>query len=105
MRSSSNASVGEPLFQSTAFFVHLTQGKLVTEIDNKLEDLDEQPDVSTPKSSDVNDGSVISEEPAMDASFMSESIYQKMPSPSSGRLKHKSISASFQLVGEGLFVG
>lgn len=63
----------------------------LTEIDNKLEDLDEQPDVSTPKSSDVNDGSVISEDPAMDASFMSESIYQKMPSPSSGRLKHKSI--------------
>lgn len=30
-----------------------------------------------------------SEDPAMDASFMSESIYQKLPSPRS--LKHRSI--------------
>lgn len=71
----------------------LTVGEIVTEIDNKLEDLDEQPDdVSTPRSSDVNDGSIVSEDPAMDASFMSESIYQKLPSPSSKSLRHKTIS-------------
>ncbi|KAL2849044.1 mitochondrial division protein 1 [Aspergillus pseudodeflectus] len=65
----------------------------VTEIENKLEDMQEeeaqnQP-VATPGSSEANDDSLVSEDPAMDASFMSESIYQKLPSPRS--LKHRSI--------------
>ena len=47
---------------------------------------------ATPKSSEVNEDSILSEDPAMDASFMSESIYQKLPSPKS--VKHKSISRS-----------
>lgn len=53
----------------------------LTDLDNRLEDMDEQPEVSTPKSSDVNDGSIASESAGME--FMSESIYQKLPSPSS----------------------
>ncbi|KAL2821480.1 mitochondrial division protein 1 [Aspergillus granulosus] len=65
----------------------------ITEIDNKLEDMLEeeaqnQP-VTTPGSSEVNHDAAGSEDPAMDASFMSESIYQKLPSPRS--LKHRSI--------------
>jgi division protein 1 len=68
---------------------------IVTEIENKLEDMQEeeaqnQP-VATPGSSEANDDSLVSEDPAMDASFMSESIYQKLPSPRS--LKHRSIRA------------
>lgn len=67
----------------------------VTELDNKLEDLqEEQPEsqaaVATPKSSEANEDSFVSEDPAMDASFMSESIYQKMSSPKS--IKQRSIS-------------
>lgn len=66
------------------------------DIDNKLEDIDEQPaDLSTPKSSDANEDSISSEDPAMDASFMSESIYQKLPSPSAKSLKHKPIRMFF----------
>ncbi|KAL5363402.1 mitochondrial division protein 1 [Aspergillus floccosus] len=66
----------------------------LTELDNKLEDLqEEQPEsqaaVATPKSSEANEDSFVSEDPAMDASFMSESIYQKMSSPKS--IKQKSI--------------
>ncbi|KAE8369603.1 mitochondrial division protein 1 [Aspergillus caelatus] len=64
----------------------------LTELENKLEDIEEEtPEASavlgTPKSS-ANDEPTTSEDPAMDASFMSESIYQKIPSPKS--LKHKS---------------
>ncbi|KAL5343164.1 WD40-repeat-containing domain protein [Aspergillus crustosus] len=66
----------------------------ITEIDNKLEDMEDeetqsQTAVPTPGSSEVNDDSIVSEDPAMDASFMSESIYQKLPSPKS--LRHRSI--------------
>ncbi|EAW13166.1 WD repeat-containing protein [Aspergillus clavatus NRRL 1] len=66
----------------------------LTEIDNKLEDIQEDTPgtpvaVSTPKSSEAADDSVLSEDSAMDASFMSESIYQKLPSPKS--LKKRSI--------------
>ncbi|KAJ9303030.1 hypothetical protein DTO271G3_404 [Paecilomyces variotii] len=57
------------------------------EIDNKLEEVGEEEEAeetpvtaTTPKSSDPN-GSLSSEDQAMDASFMSESIYQKLPSP------------------------
>jgi division protein 1 len=73
----------------------------VTEIDNKLEDLEEEApktpvQAATPKSSAANDDSVISEDPAMDASFMSESIYQKLPSHSPRSLKQRSISTVYQ---------
>ena len=69
----------------------------VTEIDNKLEDIQEQsPETpttaATPKSDEANESSFTSEDPAMDASFMSESIYQKLPSQSPKSLKHKSTS-------------
>lgn len=64
-------------------------------MDNKLEDIQEEsPETetaATPKS-DEADESFTSEDPAMDASFMSESIYQKLPSPSPKSLKHKSTS-------------
>ncbi|GIJ86251.1 mitochondrial fission protein [Aspergillus pseudoviridinutans] len=68
----------------------------LTEIDNKLEDIQEEAPktpvtAATPKSSAVNDDSVISEDAAMDASFMSESIYQKLPSHSPRSLKKRSI--------------
>jgi hypothetical protein len=69
----------------------------VVEIDNKLEELGEEEETEetpvtamTPKSSEPNDGSISSEDQAMDASFMSESIYQKLPSPKGKR--HRSIS-------------
>ncbi|PYI04569.1 mitochondrial division protein 1 [Aspergillus sclerotiicarbonarius CBS 121057] len=62
----------------------------LTEVENKLEDLqEEEPEVqppATPKSSEANDDSVVSDDPA---SFMSESIYQKIPSPKS--VKQRSI--------------
>ncbi|KAL2830076.1 WD40-repeat-containing domain protein [Aspergillus cavernicola] len=66
----------------------------ITELDNKLEDLEEEEATqnqaaATPGPSGTNEESVGSEDPAMDASFMSESIYQKLPSPRS--LKHRSI--------------
>ena len=68
----------------------------VNEIENKLEDIQEEqqeavvPPPATPKSSEANDDSIVSEDPAMGASFMSESIYQKIPSPKS--VKQRSIS-------------
>ncbi|KAJ5152249.1 Mitochondrial division protein 1 [Penicillium capsulatum] len=70
----------------------------LTELDNKLEDFqpEETPDTTsadeTPKSSEAQDDSVASSgDPAMDASFMSESIYEKLPTPSSKNLRHRSI--------------
>ncbi|THC99468.1 hypothetical protein EYZ11_001017 [Aspergillus tanneri] len=66
----------------------------LTEIDNKLEDIQEEPPqtpglAATPGPLEGNDVSIVSEDPAMDASFMSESIYQKLPSPRS--VKQRSI--------------
>lgn len=67
----------------------------MTDLDNKLEDFPEEEEsqdtpVATPRS-DGQDGSIASSgDPAMDASFMSESIYEKIPSPSSKSLRHKS---------------
>ncbi|PLB44315.1 mitochondrial division protein 1 [Aspergillus steynii IBT 23096] len=66
----------------------------LTEIENKLEDTQEEPPETpaqpvTPASVEGNEDSVASEDPAMDASFMSESIYQKLPSPKS--VKQRSI--------------
>ncbi|KAJ5607259.1 hypothetical protein N7537_003878 [Penicillium hordei] len=67
----------------------------LTDLDNKLEDFPEEEEsqdtpVATPRS-DGQDGSIASSgDPAMDASFMSESIYEKIPSPSPKSLRHKS---------------
>ncbi|KAJ5719329.1 hypothetical protein N7493_007784 [Penicillium malachiteum] len=69
----------------------------LTELDIKLEDLipEETTDTSaaaeTPKSSMEQDESTVSSDPAMDASFMSESIYEKLPNPSPKSLRHRSI--------------
>ncbi|KAJ5568402.1 hypothetical protein N7450_010888 [Penicillium hetheringtonii] len=74
----------------------------VTEIDNKLEDMQEQEDEEkaitnnsaaneTSQSSDTPDDTIGSSgDPAMDASFMSESIYEKLPTPSPRSLRHRS---------------
>jgi len=67
----------------------------VTELDLKLEDLqlEETPDASaaeTPKL-EAPEGSIASSgDPAMDASFMSESIYEKLPTSSPKSLRHRS---------------
>ncbi|KAJ6139750.1 hypothetical protein N7471_006236 [Penicillium samsonianum] len=67
----------------------------LTDLDNKLEDFPEEEEsqdtpVATPLS-DGQDGSIASSgDPAMDASFMSESIYEKIPSPSPKSLRHRS---------------
>ncbi|KAL4943618.1 hypothetical protein BDV06DRAFT_189517 [Aspergillus oleicola] len=65
----------------------------VNEIDSKLEDMEEEEAAQnaqnhTPGESEANEEPTPSEDPAMDASFMSESIYQKLPSPRS--LRHRS---------------
>ncbi|OQE32887.1 hypothetical protein PENFLA_c001G07471 [Penicillium flavigenum] len=68
----------------------------LTDLDNKLEDLPEEESQETPVAtprSDGQDGSIASSgDPAMDASFMSESIYEKIPSPSPKSLRHRSNS-------------
>lgn len=70
---------------------------IVTELDIKLEDFPEEtPETSataeTPQTSEANDDSTVSSgDPAMDASFMSESIYEKLPNPSPKSLRHRSI--------------
>ncbi|KAJ5939359.1 hypothetical protein N7466_002493 [Penicillium verhagenii] len=69
----------------------------LTELDIKLEDFPEEtPETSatgeTPQTSDANDDSAVSSsDPAMDASFMSESIYEKLPTSSPKSLRHRSI--------------
>ncbi|KAJ5802823.1 uncharacterized protein N7503_005273 [Penicillium pulvis] len=69
----------------------------LTELDNKLEDFPEEtPETSataeTPQTSEANDDSTVSSgDPAMDASFMSESIYEKLPNSSPKSLRHRSI--------------
>ncbi|PGG95917.1 mitochondrial division protein 1 [Helicocarpus griseus UAMH5409] len=61
----------------------------LVQLDNKLEDMEEEaatrPD--TPKTNDATDPSVGSDSHAMDASFMSESIYEKIPSPKTWKQK------------------
>jgi mitochondrial division protein 1 len=69
----------------------------VVEIDNKLEDMEEEENETaanqtTPKSGDPRGDSISPEDPVTEASFMSESIYQKLPSPRSR--KYRSISAT-----------
>ncbi|KAJ5339632.1 hypothetical protein N7452_006360 [Penicillium brevicompactum] len=68
----------------------------LTELDNKLEEFPEEESSDTPvatetsqsESQDERPGS--SDDPAMDASFMSESIYEKLPTPSPKSLRHRS---------------
>lgn len=64
------------------------------DLDNKLEDFPEEVSQDTPVAtprSDGQDGSIVSSgDPAMDASFMSESIYEKLPSSSPKSLRHRS---------------
>ncbi|KAL4802137.1 mitochondrial division protein 1 [Aspergillus unguis] len=60
----------------------------VNEIDNKLQDMEEEEAAQTPQATPGESEATeerASEDPAMDASFMSESIYQKLPSPRSLR--------------------
>lgn len=66
----------------------------VNEIENKLEDMGEESEETAQNEAPTpgpegNEEPSSSEDQAMDASFMSESIYQKIPSPRS--LKHRSI--------------
>lgn len=69
---------------------------VVTEIDNKLEDMeDEAPQTNQETPGETEGEEPASEDPAMDASFMSESIYQKLPSPRSLRQRsHRMLSQS-----------
>jgi division protein 1 len=66
----------------------------VTELDVKLEDFQEEESQDTPVAatpqSEEQDESTGSSDPAMEASFMSESIYDKLPSPSPKSLRHRS---------------
>ncbi|KAJ5952063.1 uncharacterized protein N7479_010476 [Penicillium vulpinum] len=65
----------------------------LTDLDNKLEDLPEEDSQDTPVAtprSDSQDSTGSSGDPAMDASFMSESIYEKLPSTSRKSLRHRS---------------
>lgn len=77
----------------------------MTELDNKLEELqpDETTDTSaaaeTPKSSEGQEDSIVSSgDPAMEASFMSESIYEKLPTPPRRSLRHRSIRMDTRLL-------
>jgi division protein 1 len=68
---------------------------IVTELDVKLEDFEEEesqdtPVAATPQSEDQDGSTGSSDDPAMEASFMSESIYDKLPSPSPKSLRHRS---------------
>ncbi|KAK2746942.1 Mitochondrial fission protein [Myotisia sp. PD_48] len=66
----------------------------LVQLDNKLEDMEEALDGSvgelataTPQTNDGNISPIDPETTAMDASFMSESMYEKIPSPKSWRQK------------------
>ncbi|KAL2364501.1 Mitochondrial fission protein [Blastomyces dermatitidis] len=63
----------------------------LVQLDNKLEYLEEEAAtrLDTPKTNEATDPSVASDTQAMDASFMSESIYEKLTSPRTW--KHKSL--------------
>lgn len=67
----------------------------MVKLDNKLEDMEDELDesavgASTPKTADAETTVTDPENQAMDASFMSESIYEKLPSPKTWR--HKTTS-------------
>lgn len=73
-------------------------GKLtavVVELDNKIEDMDEEEEeeAATAKATPTSETNESSEDAALDASFMSESIYQKLPTTSPRGRKVRSISA------------
>ncbi|PGH16513.1 mitochondrial division protein 1 [Polytolypa hystricis UAMH7299] len=64
----------------------------LVQMDNKLEDMEEAaetaaPAIGTPKTNDASSTTQDSESQAMDASFMSESIYEKLPSPKTWKQK------------------
>ncbi|KAJ5312679.1 hypothetical protein PENANT_c007G09017 [Penicillium antarcticum] len=67
----------------------------LTELDVKLEEFQEEgsqdtPVAATPQSEEQDESTGSSSDPAMEASFMSESIYDKLPSPSPKSLRHRS---------------
>lgn len=67
----------------------------MVKLDNKLEDMEEDLDesaigASTPKTADAETSVTDPDNQAEDASFMSESIYEKIPSPRTWR--HKTTS-------------
>jgi division protein 1 len=68
------------------------------QLENKLRDMGQETDEAavnddSPNASVLTDTPLGSESQAMDASFMSESIYEKIPSPKSWR--QKTISSCF----------
>jgi hypothetical protein len=74
----------------------------VVELENKLEDMEEETGETiaietTPKLGGHNDDA-ISEDAGAEESFMSESIYQKLPSPRSR--KHRTISTPLRIPAE-----
>lgn len=65
-------------------------------MDNKIEDMDEEEEeeeAATEKATPTSETKESSEDAALDASFMSESIYQKLPTTSPRGRKVRSISA------------
>lgn len=66
----------------------------MTEVEIKLDDLQDEPlEESTTTETKSTEGlDESSTDPAMEASFMSESIYEKISSAPSRSLRHKSIS-------------
>lgn len=95
MRRDWNKNVGQPVERIMERNV-TDQNTTVTDLDIKLEDFPEETSQDTPVATgtpqlDGQEDSIVSSgDPAMDASFMSESIYEKLPSPSPKSLRHRS---------------
>ena len=75
----------------------------MVELENKLEDMEEETGQgtaieTTPKLGGHNDDAISCEDAGAEESFMSESIYQKLPSPKSR--KHRTISTLFVFLQE-----
>ena len=86
-------------FELTGSWTRADLYAIVTELDNKLEEFPEEEEasdtpVATEASQQEGDDETIgsSDDPAMDASFMSESIYEKLPTSSPKSLRHRSNS-------------
>lgn len=77
---------------------------IVVELDDKIEDMDEEEEeeeeAATAKATPTSETNESSEEAALDASFMSESIYQKLPTTSPRGRKVRSISTLCSNLGE-----
>ncbi|OKL57481.1 Mitochondrial division protein 1 [Talaromyces atroroseus] len=80
--------------------LEVDEGELETqivELDNKIEDMEEdeeeekEENIAAAKATPASDAKEASEDAALDASFMSESIYQKLPTPSPRSRKVRSI--------------